>query len=80
MSRTYDVMLKHYKLTSIEIQTQYQLEKSQISNGGSNKEKLFQSDNIFDDYKSVKLQQPVSGGQLHESPHRNIINNKAIAI
>lgn len=58
MNRTYDVMYKHYILTSKEIQTKLTIEKSNHSNGNNKKETLIKSDNIIDELpKNVHVQQ-----------------------
>lgn len=61
MNRTYETMYQHFKLTSNEVQQKYQLQQQTHAAGGTltNREKLFKSDVIFDEYSK-------SGGGIQQ--------------
>lgn len=55
MNRTYEAMYQHFKLTSNEVQQRYQLQQ-QTQGTLANREKLFKSDVIFDEYSKSGVQ------------------------
>lgn len=54
MNRTYEAMHQHFKLTSTEIQARHQLQQ-QTQGTVANREKLFKSDVLFDEYNKGQL-------------------------
>lgn len=63
MERTYNVMLAHYTQTSREVQQKFNIHRMEHGGKGSS-DKLFESDNIIDDYSNKSNRHTVNVVQL----------------